>query len=388
MNLEDLKNRTILMLGKSRAFSVDEFASQLKYHKITAVKELVDGVGVIVEGRMMTPYEQNESDELYEQKKYKFVKIDDLEKALAKDMDNDTLLMSLKLSHDKERLKSFLQNAMLNDELFFKLLKMYKWQGEDFFENDDNRDVSAAFISRFYENIERNHNVQYATTGFIHLVAQTKDANLLKEISKLEPLSYHPKIKSAIAISLYCDESMQKSFFNEAKQSTLEALSFNKNLSRELVKEFLKEDDLVKNIAKSVNLDDELFWLLEQEPVSLSQNESLSLGMQEELLALNKNEITLRLAQNNGIDEKIISKLLLDKNEEIKMALYQNGSTPVAILQEAYADESSHEALSKNENTPIDILYQLQLDSRYERFVKTNAGYGKHIQTENIGWLV
>ncbi len=34
MNLQDLENKTILLLGKSRAFSEDEFLSQLAFHQI------------------------------------------------------------------------------------------------------------------------------------------------------------------------------------------------------------------------------------------------------------------------------------------------------------------------------------------------------------------
>jgi len=46
------------------------------------------------------------------------------------------------------------------------------------------------------------------------------------------------------------------------------------------------------------------------------------------------------------------------------------------------------EALAKNSATPIEILYQLQLDARLERIVKENASFGKHIQENNIGWEV
>ncbi|MDQ1245158.1 MAG: hypothetical protein QG565_1499, partial [Campylobacterota bacterium] len=212
MNLEELKNKTVLLFGKSRAFSSDEFESQMRFHKIGIAKEYSEDVAVVVEGKMMTPYEQNASSTLYEQygAALEFISIDVLEKELAKHIDADTLMMSLKLSHDKERLKSFLKNSMISDALFFRLLNMYKWGGEDFFENDDNRDVSAALILRFYENIEPNHNVQYATTGLMHLVSQTKSTQLLKAISLLEPIKQNPKIQYAIAMSSYSDEEMQE----------------------------------------------------------------------------------------------------------------------------------------------------------------------------------
>ena len=65
---------------------------------------------------------------------------------------------------------------------------MYSWSGEDFVENDDNRDVSAALILRFYKNIERNHNVQYATLGLMHLLLQTHKQELVELIAGLEPV--------------------------------------------------------------------------------------------------------------------------------------------------------------------------------------------------------
>ena len=388
MNLSELKNKTILLFGKSRAFSSEEFASQMKHHKIEIVKEFDENVALIIEGRMMTPYEQNSSASVYEEKELAFESIDSLEKELAKTIDEDTLLMSLKLSHDKDRLKSFLQNAMISDKLFFRLLKTFSWKKEDFFENDDNRDVSAAFISRFYENIERNHNVQFATTGFIHLVSQTKSSELLKEISLLQPLTFHPKITIAIAMSEFCDEKMQEKFFRSGEAFVLEALSLNVNLKASLVEEFLKDEELGSNVARSLTLSDEKFELLKTYPLRLALNESLTSAMQKSLLSIENTEVKYALSLNNNLDIEIISELLKLGNDEVEQSIYENSATPVTILEEAYKDEKNHMALSKNESTPIDLLYQLQLDSRYERHVKTNAGYGKHIQTENIGWLV
>lgn len=51
-------------------------------------------------------------------KKYEFMNIDTFGKLLAEEIDNETLLMSLKLSNDKVRLKSFLQNGCIDDALF------------------------------------------------------------------------------------------------------------------------------------------------------------------------------------------------------------------------------------------------------------------------------
>jgi hypothetical protein len=385
MNLQTINK--ILLFGKSRAFSEEEFISQLKHHKIELVKEYTAEVSLVVDGRMMTPYEQNLSDALYEKESINAVSIDVLEKELATFMDEGTLLMSLKLSRDKERLKSFIQNTLLQDSLFFKLMKMYSWRGEDFFENDDNRDVSAAFISRFYENIERNHNVQYATTGFIHLVGQTKSSELLKAIASLEPLKFHPKIMAAILRSEFCDANMQEQFARKDEQEIDEALSCNKNLKLSIVEKFLKRGELARSMAQNISLSEESFKLLFEFKEDLARNESLSEEMQKELLSLEKIELYRALACNENLRAFAIKRLLENSDTELFENLYKNSKIPVNLLEEAYKKGLYLGAIAQNEATPVEILYQLQLDSRYERFVKTNAAFGRHIQSENIGWL-
>ncbi len=390
MNLVELKNKTILLFGKSRAFSKDEFSAQLKHHNIFLSIEFSDDVALIIDGRMMTPYEQNESERIYEQKstELKFIDIDIFEKELASHLDEDTLLMSLKLSRDKDRLKSFILNSLISDKLFFKLLKMYNWGDDDFFENDDNRDISAAFISRFYENIERNHNVEYATTGFVHLIKQTKNIQVLQNILTLKPIKYNSDIKIQIAINEHINNEMQELLKKDENSEVKEALSLNKNLNIEIINEFIKDENLGSNIAKSIKLNDEYFDLLQEFKIALALNESLSLNMQEKLLEYENDEINYALSLNNNIDLKVLNKLLESKNEIVIDTLYENKSMAVEMLKQAYRDNKYYEQLAKNENTPVDILYQLQLDRRYERYVKTNAGFGKHIQQENIGWIV
>lgn len=388
MDLQTLQTKKILMLGKPRAFSHEELFSQLQHHNITLQDEYTPDVEMLIEGRMMTPYEQNLSDELYEEKKLPSLSIDVFEKLLAEELDNDTLLMSLKLSHDKERLKSFLQNGCISDALFFKLLKMYSWGGEDFFENDDNRDVSAAFIGRFYENIERNHNVQYATTGFIHLVAQTDKRDVLEAIAELEPLQYHPKIMMAIALSPLCDAKLQKKLHKKRDEFIDEALSCNKNLDAKLVEEFLEEAILAKNIAKHHMMDWVLFEKLQSYSVELAHNPSLTKEMQERILNSDEIEVLIALSGNSSLDATLVEQLLARDDESIDEALYKNAAMPKEMLLQAYDAGQYLASLAQNENTPVEILYQLQLDSRYERYVKTNSAFGAHIQSENIGWLV
>lgn len=449
MNLKELKEKNILLFGKSRAFSMDEFASQMKFHKIGISNSYDENIALVVEGKMMTPYEQNASSAFYEQKKdaAMFVSIDLFEREVAKHIDANTLLMSLKLSRNKERLKSFIQNSMIDDELFFKLLKMYSWGGEDFFENDDNRDVSAAIILRFYKDIEKNHNVQYATSGFMHLISQTLDTELIETIVHLEPLqksllsgtndanknillaiASHPntpksvlelfikkadtKIKKIVAQREDCSEAMQKALCELQDKEILESLSCNKNLSKSVIDILLYDESFAKNIAKKAILEDTLFeLLLDKGLYEVAQNSSLSLQMQTKLL--NLNQTWLSLASNSALDEGVLLKLLQIASQEVLEAIYQNSATPKHILQDAFKNSANHAALAsnpnttkelllalantldtqtlknlaQNPNTPVEVLYQLQLDARFSRLVKENPAFGKHIQQQNIGWL-
>jgi hypothetical protein len=414
MNIEQLKNQIILLLGKPRAFSQEEFDAQIAAHQINITKELREGVKYILEGRMMTPYEQHLSDDLYEKGGYTFLKIDDFEKELAALVDDDVLLMSLKLSNDKERLKSFLQNSCVSDELFFKLLKMYRWSEEDFFENDDNRDVTAALIGRFYENIERNHNVQYATTGLIHLVSQTQNPELLEAISTLEPIKYHPKLSVLLAQHPGTPKRVLKKLLREENAEVLEAMCINPSLDNAMIKELSSDAIYAKLLAQKIELTQERFELLQSYAKELAANESLSESMQRELLLLSDEAVDKALAQNRALLKDITTELMQRDDARLTQLLLQNPNTEEAYLREAFGKKEHHlflahnpnlpediaealfaegdaevlEALAANEATPVDILYQLQLDSRFARAVKTNEAFGKHIQSQNIGWLV
>ena len=451
MNLDDLRNKTILMFGKPRAFNEEEFNAEIEFYKVNVVREYNEDVVMVVDGKMMTPYEQNKSEELYEvySSELEFTTIDVLEKELVGHIDPNTLLMSLKLSHDKDRLKGFIQNSCISDELFLKLLKMYSWGGENFFDNNDNRDVSASIILRFYKNIERNHNVQYATSGLVHLISQTSNEELIKEIFLLEPLqnsfdksrnnsnyniltaiATNPStpnsllkvligksnsyMKVLISMRPSCDYEILKSLYETMDDEVHEALSYNTHLSKEIVYNLLGNDKYINNLAKFTMLDEDFFKIFAKKvPVDLATNESLTFDMQERLLGLHRNDVMTSLASNSELDNKVVNKLLDEESTDVNSALYGNPATPQKDLEDAYKNISNHvylaynkntpkhiltllakasdikvlHGIAQNESTPVEVLYQLQLDARLARAVKENPIFGQHIQTENLGWL-
>jgi len=449
MNFEFLNNSKIILFGKSRALSGEEFAKQLSNHNISLVLDIDAGVAVIVEGRMLNPVEQDRLDNLYADKVAPIVEIDALEKWLCSSVDADTLLMSLKLSGDSKRLMGYLQNPYIDNALFLRLLKLYDWQGEGFFDNDENRDITAALISRFYEHIERNHNVQYANMGIMHLLNQSTDLELTETIALLAPLqtalkegcenstqkilntiALHPNtsikvlkqwvkkgnddIQVLIAMRHDLNRQLQQYLLELSKPIVNETLSLNHTLEHEMDLTLLEE--FPENVAKHIQLDQELFErLLAKYDHALAENLSLSSGMQEALLHRTKTVQSL-LAVNTNIEEDVFKTLLASSSVEVLSklisnpltdsktldALYQrhdealyeaiaaNEKTDIAILQALAASQNIEVllALAKNSATPVELLYQFQLDSRLARAVKENESFGKHIQRENIGWDV
>lgn len=451
MNLKSLNNKTIFLLGKSRAFDKDEFTSQLNLHNISLLQEVVDNMpplAFIVEGRMITPYEQIISDDFYAKKLAQFVSIDVIEKLLAENINEDSLLMGLKLSRDKERLLAFLKNSALKDSFFLRLLKLYNFNGEDFFENDENRDVSAALIERFYKNIERNHNVQYATLGLMHLVGQSESLELLETLFLLEPLQKtlhsqekntnhsillslikHPKasenilektvakgnieLQREVALREDISAKLQEQLYKTNNPLILEALAYNPNLDKKLLELFIKDENHIRIIVTCHRLSDEIFELFySKNKEDLANNIYLNKEMQNKLYNTKDKNILEALAKNENLDSELLEQMFTDK--KLLKYLYTNPKIPKEKLFEALKDKEWHKALAKNPNspkellselsssddalvltalaknikTPIECLYQLHLDSRFERLVKENPSFGIHIQTNNIGWII
>ena len=92
---------------------MDEFSKQMSNHKITCKNSMSDDVVLIVEGGLMNPIEQDLLEALYFKKEIPIIRVAEVEKELGSYIDDNKLLMSLKLSKDSERLRSFLKNSLI-----------------------------------------------------------------------------------------------------------------------------------------------------------------------------------------------------------------------------------------------------------------------------------
>lgn len=415
MNYDVLSGKSILLLGKTRALNPEEFDTLLKLHKITRVGSYIDGVALIIEGRMMNPYEQAESARLYETQSVPIVELSSVEEWLCRSIEPNRLLMSLKLSRNQERLVDFLQNPYITDELFFKLLKLYDWQNEGLFDNDTNRDVTASIIGRFYVDLDRNHNVQYAMSGLAHLIEQYGNEELIGAIAELPPIAREIKnasdrslngVLDAIALHPDTQENVLRLFLEEravllAHREPLKLEDELLGLKNEEINTILSQNTSLSSkgadqleqcyphlIAAHSLLTEERFGrLLENYAANLAANPSLTSAMQKRLNDLKDDAVSGALASNPITQREILDHFFGSGKFHSQLAANPSLSPDKLESLAASSDVEVLSALAANPATPIENLYQLSLDRRFERAVKTNPTFGKHIQTHNIGWF-
>ncbi|NPA66734.1 MAG: hypothetical protein GXO11_07620 [Epsilonproteobacteria bacterium] len=431
MNLQKYNNKKIALFGKTRAFEKNELDSLLKQYNITLLDHYQQDVVLIVEGAIMPTPLQEKIQELYKTTDVDFIDIDIFEKELAVAIEPKKLLMSLKLSNNQERIISYLTNDYITDTLFLSLVKLYRFGNEDFFENDTNRDVTAALIRRFYKEYETNHNIQYSNVGLINTVENTTNPELLETIFSLEPtqkalydpnhhnakliqiLALHPQTPLQVLLHIIntkeieyikyiasrdqLDPTLEEKLLSMQNKTLDTLLAYMPYLSKISITTLLQRgyEDI---IAQHITLDESLFETLHVNPF-IALNPTLSLEMQKQLfkdkqyhLYLAKNftcKLTKELFETNDpqIKELVlryhnISEFSFDPSG-YEFQLSHNPTTPAEILQKIYEqnNDAFNANLAKNPATPVDILYQLSFDFRYAKDVKQNPAFSQHIKT-------
>jgi hypothetical protein len=431
MNITDYTHTVFSLFGKSRAFDVEQIKTLLSQQGNTLIQGYDPQATVIVEGAMMPTPLKIKAEELYEKKEVTFIAIDTFEAQLAKNINPKTLLMHLKLAAHQEKIVSYLQNDYIEDTLFLELLKLYDFGGEDFFESDTNRNVTAALIRRFYKEYTTNHNIQYSNIGLVHVVQNNTDAKLLERIfllspvqkALLDPTSPNAKLIQIFALHPNTPQNVLEQIVQNGEITYMRSVAKRENLSVALQEKLLTFQDatieqilsskasLAPNVAQQllekgyqemlaqhITLNEELFKKLKHIP-QIAQNPSLTSAMQQELFCDPKYHIFLAKNPKTTLQKELFAL----QNSEITQALYahvnlQNitpqiqgnevalASNPTAtqeLLEQIFATniDKAHKALATNPATPVAILYQLSFDMRYAHLVKQNPSYTTHIKT-------
>ncbi len=290
MNIEDIiannQGRTVLFLGRIANFTEEELTNFLESQGMKyANKYTGQEVVLTVLSTIMTPLEDDISYVLYNAKVPE-ARLEEFEVYYTKHIKPNTLMMSLKLSNDQERLKRQLKNESFSDEVYLKLFKMYDWGGDGVYDNNDNRDVTITFVKRFYNpNGFRDPAMVYSPITLSNIA---RDANTPEIINAMLSMPNH---------------EIKKSRKEDIRPKNLrEILALNEHISAEDIRYLLSFNN-------------------ERINTFLASNSAITLKEQEYILATANEDTKLMLTQNDSLDNKIFKKLLVDNESVVKSLL-------------------------------------------------------------------
>ena len=397
--IQNNKAGTVLFLGRVTNFTAEELSNFLEAQGMKyADKYVGQEIALLVLSSMLTPIEEDLSYELYEAK-VPDVTLKNFEAFYTTHIKPNTLLMSLKLSNDQERLLRLLKNEAFSDDVNLKLFKMYDWKGEGIYENDNNRDISISFVKRFYRpDGFRDPAMIYAPTTVLNIAQESSNEDVLDalltmpnheiKVSRYEsnrPKSLRETIAFNEALSLgaikqllsykdsridyfLCANSALKEkdlelLYSRVDENSKLMLAHNSNLSDGLFEKLLKEDDeVVKSLLSYQKMNEHRLSLVKESRfiAYLGQNNNIA-SIVLDLVALDNRELDFQLASNAVVEFKVLEELHLKYGEDITVQLAHNQNLSTEFFSMLYAkkDVKIEEALAINHSTPQVILDEL-----------------------------
>jgi hypothetical protein len=397
--IKENQGGTVLFLGRVPNFTPEELTNFLEAQGMSyADKYREQEVALVVLSTMLSPLEEEASYALYN-KKVPDVRLTQFEEFYTKHIKPNTLMMSLKLSNDQERLKRLLKNSSFTDEVFLKLFKMYDWGSDGVYDNNENRDATITFVDRFYRpdgfrdpamvyspmtlsNIARDAKKAEILDAMLtmpnHEIKQSRKEEMrpknLREIVALNPnissenirylLSFNDeRINSFLACNNAISVDAQEHIFKKSNEMTKLMLTQNNSLDDKIFVELLKsEEEIVKSLLTFQKLSKErLNAILEAnlKPDVLAlmgENEQID-EVLETLIGLNP-KIDHKLASNKAVNSEQLRDFYEQYGDELMLALSSNPNLEPKLLEKFYekGEESVIVNIASNPATPQEIL--------------------------------
>lgn len=406
MKIEEIiKNNqggTVLFLGRVTNFTPEELTNFLESQGMKyADKYRGQEVATTVLSTMLTPLEEEISYTLYDMQVPE-LSLAEFEAFYTTHIKPNTLMMSLKLSNDQERLKRQLKNEAFSDEVYLKLFKMYDWGTEGVYENDENRDVTITFVRRFFKSdgfldpamiyspITLSNIARDAMTSDIidamltmpnHEIKQSRKEDLrpknIREIVALNPNISHESIRYLLSFNdnrinsfLACNNAIrvdaQEHIFQKSNEVTQLMLTQNDSLDDKLFIELLKaEDEIVKSLLTFQKMTAErLGHILEAKLSSdvmarMGENNAIH-EVVEKLIGIDK-ALDYALASNSIVKTQELNGLYEKYADEIVVPLSKNPNLAVDLIEKFYRYENAEviKNVAANPSTPKVLLKQL-----------------------------
>ena len=380
------------------------------------MKYLEEGVAGVIENHRLNPVEEDISNEAYEQK-LPIYKLSAFEQLLSEEIDDDALLMAIKLGNDQERVVRLLGNEHLSDALFVRLLKLYTFHTEEE-DNRQDRDVIMFTLRRYIDIKPNEEDLLYSYLTLRRLATEATDPELLQALLNFPNFEFLIRgrekitLQETIARNPYIDEETVRKLLSTRKIAVARALAGNSVIGNEIQKHLLSQNDEAIDKALAVNntIDESMFdalltrgnetvsLLLVHQPIDTSRfkkvqeaniadeylaligaNEMLQPDVIEILAAIENQMLWQMLGGNRTIPGEVLSALYEKGGREVHLALAKNPATPEAILESLYTcaedDTQMLAALAHNPSLPETKLRELFERDSFEinRGLATNA---------------
>ena len=436
------KGKAILFLGRYMTLSTEEIKLFLEKFDIRYTNSLDDDIAMAVESTILSPHEEELATEAYK-KGIHLYNTDQFDQLYAKALNSDSLLMSLKLSNNQERLARLLHNRYLDDTLFIKLFAMYDWGNEGMFDNAENMKIATLFAKRFFVKDRFDAATYHSPISVFEVALISDNPHLLDVMFDLPEIEVKQsrsgpkkptKLKEAIAANPHTDtktliklirrndpgidyflalnpatpHDMQERIYERADDATKEALSKNENLSPALFEKLTGFDTLWEYQP----IDTTRIKLTDTPPPSIGENENLTPEVINTLITQNDTATLENLAMNPTLTTEQIEKIYALQNPALYPAIAANPNTPEPILRELFS-KNDHDierymalnttapkdildalfakddyeincSLALNESLPLEYLQQLQIDHRLLNYLKNNKTFTENI-LHNLG---
>ena len=413
MNIEKViannQGGTVLFLGRIANFTEEELTNFLEAQGMNyANKYSGQEVSLTVLSTMMTPLEDDVSYTLYDAKVPE-ARLEEFEAYYTKHIKPNTLMMSLKLSNDQERLKRQLKNESFSDEVYLKLFKMYDWGSDGVYENDDNRDITITFVKRFYKpdefydpamvyspitlsNIARDAKKPEILNAMLsmpnHEIKQSRKEDMRpKNLREIVALNEHVSSEDIRYLLSFNDERIntflasnnaiglkeQEHILATANEATKLMLTQNDSLDDKIFKELLVDDEaIIKSLLTFQKITKERLKaileanLSEEVLAHLGENQSIE-EVTEELLFINR-LLDYKLASNRAIKRELLERLYERYGAEWMLPLSENPNVSPKYLEEFYGSDNQEVILNlaSNPTTPKPILKELCEKNEHE----------------------
>lgn len=386
--LETSKGKKILFLGREGIFTKKEVERFLKKFDLGMTSHYEEGVAGVVEHHSLNPVEEDISCLAYDDGIPLF-KLLDFEKLLSEGLNDDELLMGVKLGNDQERIFRLLGNAHINDALFVKLLGMYEWHEEDE-DNTRDRDVIMYTLRRYIEIKPNEEDLLYSSLTLKRLAREAEDPRLLQVLIKFPNITFLQKgkqkitLRESIATNPHIDKEVIDRLMSLRDSGVDMYLAANTSTPLEVLQKYASrdEEEINQSLASNPNIDEALFsalltksdtviqLILWYQPVTMQRYEQLTNAIEDEALFA-------YIGENKSIDEDVLEKLVESSNRTLLVNLAGNDSLDEKLLESIYERSipETYQYLAINRSTPVEVLEKLYKDHNDELDILTGLSY-------------